>query len=235
MVKYPIYLITMQTQYLLASTFMRFQEYYESPKFRKKIFTREEYEDWYALEGCPRESKNFTYYQDWDGFNVPSWVLRPFYDGAFDPLSCKEKKLLDACRHIAGTYYVIGVSEEALTDISAVKHEFVHGLYYTNPEYGNAVRSILRKYDVTYVREILRSMGYNEDVLDDEINAYFTTGLGPIMDSLKEGYCLGRIERGRYIKPLQKELRGAVRECLGTSIVRASEDLIRSRLHELQL
>ena len=38
------------TQYELASTFMRLQEHYESPKFRGKKVDLEEYMDWYAKE-----------------------------------------------------------------------------------------------------------------------------------------------------------------------------------------
>ena len=89
-VKHRIYLIQAATGYQLASTFLRFQEHYGSPRFRGRRFTLEEYMDWYAAE-----YGGFTYFDDWEGFNIPSWVLSPFRNGEFDPLLRKEKKLLD--------------------------------------------------------------------------------------------------------------------------------------------
>jgi len=46
--KSNIYLVIAPSQYILAATFMRFQEYHESPEFKGRIFTVEEYMDWYA-------------------------------------------------------------------------------------------------------------------------------------------------------------------------------------------
>ena len=50
-------LVRAEHQYTLASAFLRFQEHYESPKFRGEIFSLEEFMDWYAVE-----VGNFTYY-----------------------------------------------------------------------------------------------------------------------------------------------------------------------------
>src|ERR1700730_3525707 len=84
-----IYLLRFKTQYQLTATFLRVQEHYESPRFHGRIFSLEQYMDWYASR-----YGNFTYYQDWAGFNVPSTALQPFYEGKFDPLSEKEMQLL---------------------------------------------------------------------------------------------------------------------------------------------
>src|SRR5882757_828898 len=84
-----IYLLRFKTQYELTSTFLRVQEHYESPEFHGRIFSLEQYMDWYA-----EQYGNFTYYQDWSGFNVPSTAFAPFYAGAFDPLTRKERRLL---------------------------------------------------------------------------------------------------------------------------------------------
>lgn len=53
------------TQEQLASTFLRFQEHYESPEFRGKIFTLDEYKEWY-MTNSPNSIKKgiFTYYED---------------------------------------------------------------------------------------------------------------------------------------------------------------------------
>src|SRR5580704_15894322 len=99
-----IYLLCFKTQYELAATFLRVQEYYESPRFSGRIFSLEQFMDWYA-----ERFGNFTYYQDWTGFNVPSTALRPFYDGRFDPLSEKEKRLLRLFKGLRKPFYVIGI------------------------------------------------------------------------------------------------------------------------------
>jgi len=84
-----IFLLRFDTQYELASTFLRIQEHYESSRFRKRVFSLEDYMDWYAAEYGA-----FTYFEDWSGFNVPSTALAPFYRGEFDPLLKKEARLL---------------------------------------------------------------------------------------------------------------------------------------------
>ena len=59
-----IYLLRFETQYEVTSTFLRVQEHYESPQFHGRIFTLEQYMDWYVAENGA-----FTYFQDWSGFN----------------------------------------------------------------------------------------------------------------------------------------------------------------------
>ena len=72
-----IYHLDFGTQYELTMHFLRAQEYYESPKFYKQIFTFMDYMDWYSkVHG----KGSFTYTKDWTGFNVPSWALTEVYD-----------------------------------------------------------------------------------------------------------------------------------------------------------
>ena len=63
-----IFLVRFDTQYALASTFLRIQEHYESNRFRNRVFSLEQYMDWYAAEFGA-----FTYFEDWSGFNVHIW------------------------------------------------------------------------------------------------------------------------------------------------------------------
>src|SRR5687767_6039954 len=88
-----IFVVRFQSQYELASTFLRVQEHYESPRFRNRVFSLEQFMDWYA-----RRYGAFTYYEDWAGFNVPSTALAAFYQGKFDPLLRKEQRLLKMFR-----------------------------------------------------------------------------------------------------------------------------------------
>ncbi len=221
MEKHPIYLVTAETRYLIASTFMRFQGHYESPTLRGKLFTLEEFMDDYA-----KQNGNFTYCSDWRGFNIPSWVLEPFYGAKFNPLSKKEQKLLQLFRYISGEFYVIGLSDEVSGDPCFIKHEFVHGLFYTNYDYRRAVKVAITKHYTDKFRAGLISMGYSPDVtiLDDEINAYSITGLGDTLSKTDKSI-------REDIKELQKCLRAIFKEHFGFSIKQVSADFIKKRIH----
>ena len=70
---YPgIYHLNFAEHYDLCMHFVRYQEYYEGPEHREKIFTLLDYMEWYAEE---HGKGGFTYASDWSGFNVPDWVL----------------------------------------------------------------------------------------------------------------------------------------------------------------
>lgn len=107
----------------LAKMFMRFQEFYESPKFHGKIFTRKEYLQWY------KETKGTKYEDDWAGFNIPGWVIDVFKHGCFDPLSKEEKQLISMCPE-GCLFYVIGTEADNVkkhdtrTSTRLVLHEY---------------------------------------------------------------------------------------------------------------
>lgn len=175
--KYPIYLVLFPNQHAVMSTCMRFQEHYESPRFREKMFSREEYEDWYA-----RRYGAFTYYKDWCGANFPSWVFQPFRNGEFDPLIEKEKALLNMFRSVKEPFYVIGAEKG---DLGTVVHEGVHGLFCAFPDYSKDVVGCIRRYDTVRMRKKLAKMGYCRQVHADEINAYLLTGIPEEFGGLK--------------------------------------------------
>jgi len=169
-----IFLLEFESQVDLTSTFLRFQEHYESPEFRGKIFSLNEYKDWYTkLKG------DFTYYTDWSGFNIPSYVLAPFYEGKFNPLSESEKQILELFRDVSQTFYIIGVygmpDEKQMKHL--LEHEIAHGLFYTEPTYKKKVLKILEKYNLEGLKDWLRSLGgYHEEVLLDEVHAFGLSG-----------------------------------------------------------
>lgn len=163
----------MRSQYLLTSTLLRFQEHYESPKFRNKVFTLEEFSDWYATTS---ESETMSYYSDWSGFNFPSYVFKHFLNGDFSPMSSKERFLLSLFEDIKDDFYVIGTYKDPKKD-AVIIHELVHAMFYTNKEYADKVVTLLQSKNLDNIKQCLRDMGYCEEVLLDEINAYFTTGL----------------------------------------------------------
>jgi len=166
-----IHLLTFENQRDITSTFLRFQEHYESPNFRGKIFSLEEFKEWY-IKNSPKgiASGEFTYYSDWNGFNIPSYILTPFYDGKFVPLSEQEKSFLDIFKNEVGKFYVIGVHKQAP---HFLKHEISHGLFHTNDSYRLEVQHILSQFGVEAIKEELRQKaGYHEEVLEDEVHAY---------------------------------------------------------------
>ncbi|MBN1175138.1 ABC transporter ATP-binding protein [Candidatus Woesearchaeota archaeon] len=163
-----IFLLVFDTQVELSSTFLRFQEHYESPKFRNKIFSLEEFKEWYI-----KDQGKFSYYTDWNGFNIPSKILKPFYEGKFNPLSEKEKQLLSLFKNIKGNFYIIGVHRKHKSIPDLLNHEIAHGLFYTDKEYKNKASGIIKKYDTTKIQNELSSKGgYHKSVLLDEVHAY---------------------------------------------------------------
>ena len=71
-----IYHFVYPNQYLLCSTHIRLQEFFESPfkEIKGKYFTLEQYMDRYAAE-----YGNFTYFSEWHGMNVPGHVFMKWY------------------------------------------------------------------------------------------------------------------------------------------------------------
>lgn len=190
----PILHIRFPSQYELASTFLRFQEHYESPEFRDKVFTHEEYFSWYA-----RECGNMTYFSDWGGFNLPDYAFERFYRGEFDPLWDREARLLDLLRGLPRPFYVIGTFRD-----DELAHEAVHGLYYTDKRYREAVVSTLESISGDVLDSVRDSLlkRYNPAVCVDETNAFCLTGPADWMPKAPVG----------LIEPI---VRGVFIECFG--------------------
>jgi len=165
-----IYLIESRNRQDLAATFMRFQEYYESPEFKGRVFSVDDFVRWYA-----RKFGSFTYSRDWYGFNIPSWVLETFRSGEFDPLTDKEKNLVNFFGKIRSDFYIIGATQQDEEYADTIKHEFAHGAFYTNKDYRKDVLRCLNTHKPNVVKIALQEMGYGNNVLEDETNAYLLT------------------------------------------------------------
>jgi hypothetical protein len=188
-----IYLLRFKTQYQLTATFLRVQEHYESPRFHGRIFSLEQYMDWYA-----ERYGNFTYYQDWSGFNVPSTAFQPFYEGKFDPLNEKETQLLGLFKDLRERFYVIGVYDSGAKD--SLTHELAHALFFIDDRYREAVREAMRAYDTTALEKQLAKAGYASHVIPDEAQAYLVAP----SDELGAP--------SRPLGPLRKKLRALFRQ-----------------------
>jgi hypothetical protein len=166
-----IYLLQFRTQYELTSTFLRIQEHYESPEFHGRVFSLEQYMDWYA-----EQYGNFTYYQDWSGFNLPSTAFRPFYDGKFDPLTHKERRLLRMFERLRGRFYVIGIYGYG----QSLSHELAHALFFTDDSYRKAVKQAMKTYSTGALERQLAKAGYAHHVIEDEIQSYLIAPSGKL-------------------------------------------------------
>jgi hypothetical protein len=185
---------TFENQYELCMTFVRIQEFYESPKFRNKGFTLEEYIDWFCSEQS--EDGSFTYMVDWNGFNVPSDVLLKAYKDlawTLGGLRPREKSLQDALYKKAKIdidhdseepFYIIGTAKGC--DIETVAHEVRHGLYYLDRGYRREMKAAIERCRLLGLKKRLIHLGYHRAVLTDECHAYILTGLEDDMKETKE-------------------------------------------------
>jgi hypothetical protein len=170
-----IYHVNFEKQKDLCETFMRFQEHFESPEFRGRVFSIREYKAWYR-KTSPKGKKTgrFTYNQDWTGFNIPSYILEPFKQGKFNPLSKKEKKFLKEFGNLTGKFYIIGTS--GTTDIATLDHEIAHALFYTETEYRKEMQKLVASIPDRQLKKIhsyfSSTGGYHPDVFEDETHAY---------------------------------------------------------------
>jgi len=176
-----LYLTTFKNQYELASTFMRLEEFYESPieECRGKYFDLETYMDRYSKIS---EKKNFTYCVDWNGFNVPGDVVKKFLKLYNNKLLQKEKHFFDRLKKEIDwndDFYIIGVhSADERKGGSTKDHEIAHGMYYLLPEYKKVMDAISRTLPKKIKDSIFsefKHMGYDSHVFKDELQAYLST------------------------------------------------------------
>ena len=156
-----IFLARFDTQYALASTFLRIQEHYESSRFSNRVFSLEQFMDWYADRfGALRTSRT----------GAASTCRRPrsnLSTPEVRPSAGERAAVPAAVREERRPFYVIGLSDD-----DDLKHELAHALFFTRPAYRKSVRAAMREHDTSALEKRLASMGYHRSVLADEVNAY---------------------------------------------------------------
>lgn len=157
----------------LASTMLRFQEHYESPKFRNQVFSLDEFVAWYRTQ-----KGKFSYYNDWSGFNVPSKILKPFYDGKFQELTVREQKILKTFKNHSKFYLIATAkNKNKANNQSVIRHEIAHALFYLNPDYRKAAIKTLKGLNLKPIHKYLKKLGYHPEVFLDECHAYILTDM----------------------------------------------------------
>jgi len=178
-----IYHFQAKNQYELTSTFIRLQEFYESPykQIRGKYFDLDDFFDIYA-----KKFGNMTYFTDWNGFNVPGHIVNLF----IEKFNLRNKEEVFATLPSQKVffcekekYYVIGTWKEGDID-----HELCHAWYYLDPEFKKhadaCVKVLKDKYRQQYDKVVnwLLKEGYSKKVLNDEVMAYMATSPQEYMD-----------------------------------------------------
>ena len=167
-----------EKQYPLCATFLRIQEFYESPfsNIKNNVFKLKDYRETSILH-----TGVFDYHNQWIGFNVPGNVVFDFFN-KFKPLYKKELILYDTVKPYVLTgndkFYVIGTFGKEDSDDYAVAHEIAHALYYLNPDYKIACTNIYNSMDNSdkeYMTKQIIGMGYHPSVVEDEIQAFLST------------------------------------------------------------
>lgn len=168
-----------ETQHELCSTFIRLQEFYESPfdGIRGQYFTLDQYMDLYA-----EKHGAFTYLTDWAGFNVPGNVVMDFYYKFDGRLRDRELSLMNTVNgrfQGSSEFYVIGTYGKSVEDAAGyVDHEIAHAYYYLSPEFKKAQDAVYNAMNAEVKAKVavyLMEMGYDERVILDETQAYFST------------------------------------------------------------
>ena len=177
-----LYHLEFPTLYLMNSTLIRFQEYYESPKFKGMAFTLEEYMDWYAGKA---EDGRFDYFDEVEGMNFPADSMSEFEHFHAFELGDKEYK--------SWVYFQLGSNEHAGYLIAtaktsqrfAFKHEIAHGMYYLIPAYKREVSKVMNstapyKAVIKTLKKALKPKWYHRSIMTDECHAYLIDGISAV-------------------------------------------------------
>lgn len=194
-----IYWLTFDNKYDLCMHFWRVSEKKECPNEEmKQNLNLVDYMEWYAK----KYGKGvFTYTNDWAGFNIPKSSFKATYSSGNLPDMNKYDKFMHGLRHFmearlksdSEDYYLIGTLEGA-DDV--LKHEYAHALWGVNHEYKAKMTELLKaidEKDQDVLCKNLQEMGYSEAVVNDEAQAYLSTG-----------YCL-KVIKDQFYRPMSKK------------------------------
>lgn len=189
---YPkIFALVIKDDKLRARVFMRYQEFYESDSdtFRGKGFKWYDFVKFYKKK---TKKDYFSYHEDWAGYNIPCNSIEScialipdinFYDLIMF-------SVIDTIRDKVGgeNFYLIGIDQSNGEDPSLIFHEMAHGLWFSSAIYKNKQLKNIERLNPNTRETLSRKisgMGYGENVVDDEIQAYLSTGTDTSMNRIK--------------------------------------------------
>jgi len=194
-----IFTIEVKDDYQRGMLFLRCQEFYESafPEIKGNSFDIFEYMEMYRKW---KSTDTFTYPDDWMGYNFPGEIAEKCirdviygrleghidthptkYDYIMNQILIEIKSMLGGVKR----YYIIGVDN---LESQTMKHEIAHALFYTNEPYRKWTTQMVTGMPQSIQDEmnsILKGMGYCNDVLIDETQAFMSTGIYGNMAKIK--------------------------------------------------
>jgi len=172
-----LYHLEFPNLYLMNATLIRFQEYYESPKFKGKAFDLEDFMDWYA----DREGK-FDYFETIEGMNFPIQMMDDMGKTVDCPFERKEGLVWDYFENdsIYEDGYIIATAKTSM--MGAKAHEIAHGMYYLIPAYRREItkamnRTLIYKSAVKTLQKALSPNCYHRSMYKDECHAHLIDGI----------------------------------------------------------
>jgi hypothetical protein len=190
---YPkIFAVVIKDDRLRARVFMRYQEFYESDSetFRGKGFKWYDYVKHYKEK---TKKDYFSYHEDWAGYNIPcnsiESCMKVIPDINFYDLIMFS--IVDTVRNIVGNenFYLIGIDQSNGEDPSLIFHEVAHGLWFSSGVYKMKQLNNIERMNPNVRNSLskkISGMGYGQNVIDDEIQAYLSTGVGDNMTRIKD-------------------------------------------------
>jgi len=186
-----IFAVVIKDKRLRARVFMRYQEFYESDSdtFRGKGFRWIDFVNHYKRK---TKSDILTYHEDWSGYNIPcdsiESCIRLIPDINFYDLIMFS--IVDTIRESVGSndFYLIGIDQTEGEDPDLINHEMAHGLWFADKKYKSEQKRNIMNLDPTIKDSLdtkVKKMGYGENVIDDEIQAYLSTGTNITMNVIK--------------------------------------------------
>lgn len=167
------------TQKELALTFYRVQEFYES---QNPMLCRQNFDAFDFLDELMNDEGEIDYFSEWNGFNIPGNIFFSWMSATtFHNRSHYEDYMIDLMYKTLDQkepFYVIGVMKG---DKATLKHELSHALYYMDSYYMNDAADLSAEFERDYPKQYslmmdgLNDLGYNYDVLDDELIAWMST------------------------------------------------------------
>ena len=180
-IRKSVYALHFSNHYDLCMHFLRFQEFYESEKFANTSFTIIELMEWYSKK---YGSGMFTYPLDWAGFNIHSSKIKEAFDLIPD-WNKYDFEMLDIVNLLSKKeeqFYLIGYS---CNNKSVLEHEIAHSFFALNKSYKDEMIEAIHSLPedvLTSIKEKLQALGYSNEVLLDEIQAYLSCGYKDILD-----------------------------------------------------
>jgi hypothetical protein len=99
--------------------------------------------------------------------------------------------IVDTVKALVGNdnYYLIGIDQSTGDDPSLIFHEVAHGLWFSSSSYKSKQFANIENMNQSVRNQVAKKitgMGYAEKVVDDEIQAYLSTGIGDNMKRIKD-------------------------------------------------